>query len=202
MPPRQHGVCVTPHRRQRLATSLSSAAGDSEVNGSILFLIRSKRRDCLDESRVFLAVAGVDLERITVSIALEMLSARLAIADSSAWQVFGVWFKNWVISFDWASLLSVWASCRICSGQRGLLPPSVVRTIWILAAVLLSSDSLAIGGKKKLLDGAREFPEGIIVVEFIPEAGFTGITITGKIHSVPTKVFHTLITRRQLITLG
>lgn len=113
IPPRQHGVCVTPHKWQRLAASSPSAGGDLEVNGSVLFFIRSKRRGCLDESRVPLSVAGLDLEQTTVSITLEVWSAMLAIADSSAWQLFGVWFKNRVMSCDWVSLLSVWASCRI-----------------------------------------------------------------------------------------
>jgi hypothetical protein len=65
-----------------------------------------------------------------------------------------------------------------------------------LAAVLLWLGNSAIGGKKKLLGGAREFPEGIMIIKFIPEAGFTGITMIGKIHPVPTEVFHGLTTRR------
>jgi hypothetical protein len=52
------------------------------------------------------------------------------------------------------------------------------------------------GGKKKFLGGAREFPEGIVVIEFIPEARFTGITMMGKIHPVPTAIFHSLTIRR------
>lgn len=48
----------------------------------------------------------------------------------------------------------------------------VVCTILILAAVLLSLGSSVICGKKKLLGGAREFPEGIAVIESIPEAGW------------------------------
>lgn len=64
---------------------------------------------------MLLAVAGHDLERTTVFIALEILSARLAIVDNSPWQIFGVWFMNCIMSSDWASLFSVWASCRICS---------------------------------------------------------------------------------------
>lgn len=108
--------------------------------------------------------------------------------DSSAWEIVDVWFKNWVMSCDWASSFSVWASCKICSYQRVFLQRSDVCTIWILAAVLLSLGSSAIGGRKKLLGGAREFPEGIVVIEFIPEAGLTGITLTGKINSVHGEV--------------
>jgi hypothetical protein len=100
VPPRQRGVCVTPHRWQRFATPLSPAAGDLELKDTLFFLILSEWRGCLDEGRVLLAVAGHDLERTTVFIALEILSARLAIVDSSARQIFGVWFKNWVMSCD------------------------------------------------------------------------------------------------------
>lgn len=115
VPPRQRGVCVTPHRWQRFTTSLSSATGYLELKGSAFFLILSEWRGCLDGGRVLLAVAGHDLERTTVFIALEILSARLAIVDNSPWQIFGVWFMNCIMSSVWASLFSVWASCRICS---------------------------------------------------------------------------------------
>jgi hypothetical protein len=63
----------------------------------------------------------------------------------------------------------------------------VVCTIWILASVLLLSGNSEIGGRKKLVGGAREFPEGSIAI-VSTEAGFTSITMMGKIHPIATDI--------------
>jgi hypothetical protein len=52
---------------------------------------------------------------------------------------------------------------------------------------LLLSGNSEIGGRKKLVGGAREFPEGSIAI-VSTEARFTSITMMGKIHPIPTDI--------------